>query len=206
MEERKDQKRPESERPKLKRNSERLEVLEALSTIASMNFYGYKDTWGNNIDRGLRSDKGDLPKGYNGKQQIDGSNFQIISDVMILKYHSDATTNEVHSAGKGKYEEKIKDTMNANADFIKEQFRQITGKTLKLEQLGEPHIEFVYMNRRRSWVEANMRFRIGNLAIDKDNEMTGEVEDSPSKLNESFDLGNWLRAHKEDGYRRIMED
>jgi len=205
------EKRPASPRPELKHNNETLEVLKALGQISGNNHHGAIDKQYDKLDRGLRSDSGDMPTGYQGKELIDAFDFRVFSDILVLNYHTEATTKDVHKNGKGKYEEEIKGVMQANIDFIKKRFKEITGKELQLTSMGEPNMLFDYMNTHRSWLRAQWKFKIGNLKSISSEELTGEYHDdirgiTGQGLEESFDLGAWINSTREDRYKNLLDD
>jgi hypothetical protein len=171
----------------LKRNPF-LEILKVLGQVQGMNYTGAIDSDGNPVDRGLKSDGEITPRNEFGRQLADGFNFSMLGDILILKYHGETTLKALHGMGLKKYEADIVDVMRSNMKFVQTEYQKIAGSALSLKEVGEPLVQFEYINKQRSFVLGNMKFQIKNLS------KMVETDDEAEKM---FHFDSWFKRDQD---------
>lgn len=168
-------------------SAEVLEIVRGISTVLANTYDGALDENGNPVEIGLSREQGDP---ILDKRIIDGFNGSIQGNNLIIKYQSEIHLKEVHGGG---FEEEIAQKMQDIANYIKKEYKKVTGNSLTLtKEDKEPDILVQSISRIRSWVQANQKFKIGGIPDQP--EMGTTVEE---RLNTAFK--NWLGMGK-DGF------
>jgi hypothetical protein len=110
---------------------------------------------------------------------MDGFQGSIQSNNLIIKYQSEIHLKEVHG---GKFEGEIAQRMQDIANYIKKEYKKVTGNSLTLtKEDKEPHVLVQSSSRIRSWVQATQRFKIGGIP---DQPQMGKTVEE--RLNDTF--------------------
>ena len=110
-----------------------LEIIRGISQAAANAYDGALDEDGNRIEIGLRREEGHL---VHDSRLMDGFKVKFHGNVLRVTYQSDIKLREVHS---GRFEDEILQTINNAANFLKKEYKVITGKSLSLTPDGEIH-------------------------------------------------------------------
>ncbi len=165
-------------------------ILSTLGEIKGMTHFSHYTSSDDKKKTGLQMDK-EKRTDHQGWELIDGFNFNVAGNILILRYHAQEDLEFVNSFEKiDQYHDHVVDIMNDNMKFIKDKFKEISDKELRLKLLGEPKVELTYYNRNRSWVTGYMRFKISNLT-DEDLE---QEEDNPDKRFD--DRSDWFNKFR----------
>jgi len=157
-------------------SAEVLEIVRGISTVLANTYDGALDENGEPIKTGLRREEGDP---ILDKRIIDGFNGSIQGNSLIIKYHGEIHLKEVHG---GKFEDEIAQRIQDIANYIKKEYKKVTGNALTLtKEDKEPDVLVQSMSRIRSWVQANQKFKIGGIP---DQPQMGKTVDE--RLNDTF--------------------
>jgi hypothetical protein len=166
--------------------SELMEFLETIGKIQGMNHMGAREQDGSKMDRGLVSDSDVIPRNVHGGQMVDGFNFAVDGDQLVIKYQGLTNLDDFNSKN-GKYEEYIIGIMKKNANWIKAKYKDFTGKSIILKDMPKsiPVVRFEYRNAHQAMVYGAIRFEIANFP--------GKKVDN---MDEEFSFEESLRAFR----------
>lgn len=157
-------------------SAEVLEIIRGISTVLANTYDGALDENGEPISVGLRREEGNP---IIDRRIIDGFNGSIQGNNLIIKYHGEIHLKEVRS---GKFEDEIAQRMQDIANYIKKEYKKVTGNSLTLtKEDKEPDVFVQTISRIRSWVQANQKFKIGGIP---DQPETGKTVEE--RLNDTF--------------------
>jgi len=91
---------------------------------------------------------------------IDGFKVKFIGDRLQINYEADIRLKDVYAKG---FEEECERRIEGIADFLKKEFKTITGKQLRLSPEGEAVCFVQNTSRVRTFVMAHKLFKIGGL-------------------------------------------
>ena len=146
-----------------------LEIIRGVSQAAANAYDGALDPDGNPIEIGLSREEGHLVK---DTRLIDG-----------FTYQSDIKLKGVYANG---FESDIIATINKAANFLKKEYKRITGDTLTLTKLDDYDVMVQQTSRIRSFVNAHCNYRVGGL------DETVEVEETDRERTVDDAIKNWL--------------
>ncbi len=130
---------------------------------------------------------------------MDGFNVKFYGNMMCLTYQSDIQLKEVYAAG---FESDTDQRLTDIAEWLKKEYKKITGNSVELTEEGEIDIRVENSSRVRTWVLAKKHYRVGGLdeAMNDDNRgSTNPVERSwESFLNQ----GGWKGARPSNDTRK----
>lgn len=157
-------------------SAEVLEIIRGISTVLANTYDGALDEEGNPITVGLRREEGNP---IIDRRIIDGFNGSIQGNNLIIKYQSEIHLKEVHG---GKFEDEIAQKMQDIANYIKKEYKKVTGNSLTLtKEDKDPDVFVQSISKIRSWVQANQKFKIGGLP---EAEQLGKTVEE--RLNDTF--------------------
>jgi len=107
----------------------------------------------------------------------DGFGVKIAGDQLRINYESNVSLTSVYAAG---FEEECERKLQQIADFIKKEYKTITGKSLSLSPQGEAHCLVQNTSRVRTFVMAHKFYKIGGM---KDITTLGEAVSDPLSVN-----------------------
>ena len=169
-----------------------LEVIRGISQALAYSYDGgHKESYtddGESHSFGLKREEGDP---LLDKRVMDGFKVKISGDSLCIHYHSEVQLKDVHSRD---FESDLEKMINDIANFIKKEYKKVTGDTLTLT--AQEELEAIVQNtsRVRSWVQAHRWYKIGGL---KDVTPVGEA--SEERLDKS--VRDWLSLGKNDTAR-----
>ena len=111
----------------------------------------------------------------------DGFGVKIIGDMLQINYECNVRLKDVYSNG---FEEDCERKLQAIAEFLKKEFRAITGSTLSLTPQGECKSIVQHTSRVRTFVMAHRLYKINGM---QGVETLGEaIEDSMDVKYQKF--------------------
>jgi len=133
----------------------------------------------------LRREEGDA---LIDQRVIDGFNVKFYGDIMCLTYQSDVQLKEVYAGG---FEEEIDQRMTDIADYLKKEYKKITGNSVTLTEEGEVDVFVQNSSRVRTWVEAKKHFKVGGLSKDMNDDNSGSTNPVEANWKSFLDQGGW---------------
>ena len=147
-----------------------LEIIRGISQVVSNAYDGALDADGEPVKIGLKREEGDP---ILDKRVMDGFKVRFSGPMLIISYHSEVDISKTHgNTFEGEVEKMIQDIAN----FLKKEYKKITGNTLSLTKQGEVHAHLEYMNRIRCWVTANCSYKIGGIDEVEENGLPSEEQ------------------------------
>ena len=133
------------------------EILQGIAQAAANAYDGALDDKGEPIKVGLSREEGHL---IHDSRIIDGFKVKIQADKLIVLYHGDITTKDVHG---GKFEDEMQSMINDVVKFLKKEYKKITGNSLTLTKDGDVDVMVQKVSNVRTFVQANGTYKIGGL-------------------------------------------
>ena len=90
----------------------------------------------------------------------DGFGVKIIGDRLQINYEANIRLKDVYAGG---FEEECDRKLMSIADFLKKEYKSITGNTLSLTAEGECHCLVQHTSRVRTFVVSHRLFKIGGM-------------------------------------------
>ena len=137
-----------------------LEIIQGISQAAANAYDGAHDerfVTGDAKEIGLNRETGDA---IIDSRVSDGFGIKIIGDKLQINYEANVRLKDVYSGG---FEEECDRKLVAIADFLKKEFKVITGKSLSLTAEGECKCIVQNTSRVRTFVMAHRLFKIGGM-------------------------------------------
>lgn len=160
--------------------SKTLEIINGISQVLSMKYDCAHDSDGNPIKIGLNRE---VEKSYSRKpRMMDGYSARFHGDKMILSYQSDCKLKTLHNKD---FESDVDARLGDIVNFIKKEYRKVTGNSLTLKPLGEVEILAQYLSRVRTTYTAQKMYEIGGTEADVNEQESEErLEDTFKKFLE----------------------
>jgi hypothetical protein len=124
---------------------------------------------------------------------IDGFGVKFIGDMLQINYEADIRLKDVYAQG---FEEECDRRIHGIADFLKKEYKSITGKQLRLTPHGEVTCFVQNTSRVRTFVMSHKLFKIGGL---KNVDTLGEGVIDPMAVN-------YYKFLEEGGFDNTQED
>jgi len=134
---------------------------------------------------GLKREEGDSVL---ESRDVDGFTVRFRGDKLVIMYQSDIKLKEVHANG---FENDISNMINNVANYLKKEYKKITGDALTLTKDGDPDILVQSISQRRSYVCGTCEYKIGNM-----NGTVAVEEGSSSKERLDKITKDWLSYNK----------
>lgn len=147
------------------------EIIQGLSQAAANAYDGALDESGEPIQAGLQREEGSP---LLDSRVMDGFKVRFAGDMMCLSYHSEVKLKEVYTAG---FESDVEDRMMEVVGWLKKEYRRITGNSVNLTKEGEVDMRVENSSRVRSWVIAQLSFRVGGLTEEMNNKTGSKALD-----------------------------
>jgi hypothetical protein len=167
-----------------------LDIIKGISQAAANAYDGSHDARynadGEERNAGLRREEGDAVL---DSREIDGFNVRFEGNKLRVLYHAEIKLKETHN--KNKFENDIAATVNDVANYLKREYKKVTGDTLTLTKEGEVDILVQHISNVRSTCQANCAYKIGGLG-----ETVEVAEGSNSKERLDQVTKNWLAYNK----------
>lgn len=137
-----------------------LEIIQGINQAAANAYDGAHDERFVNGDAkeiGLEREKGDP---IIDSRISDGFGVKIIGDMLQINYEANIRLKDVYANG---FEEECDRKIMAISDFLKKEFRTITGSVLSLTPQGECKCIVQHTSRVRTFVMAHRLFKINGM-------------------------------------------
>ena len=137
-----------------------LEIIQGINQAAANAYDGAHDerfVTGDAKEIGLNRETGDP---IIDSRVSDGFGIKIIGDKLQINYEANVRLKDVYPGG---FEEECDRKLVAIADFLKKEFKVITGKSLSLTAEGECKCIVQHTSRVRTFVMAHRLFKIGGM-------------------------------------------
>ena len=139
-----------------------LDIIRGISQAAANAYDGSHDERynadGESRKAGLRREEGDPVL---ESRQIDGFTVRFHGDKLNILYHSEIKLKETHD--KNRFESTIAANINDIANYLKREYKKITGDALTLTKQDEPDILVQHISNIRSLCQANCMYKVGGL-------------------------------------------
>jgi len=155
-----------------------LEIIRGISQAAANGYDGALDDKGEPISVGLKREDGDP---IVDSRVMDGFSVRMHGNILKLTYQSEIKLQDVHDKN---FESDIEQTLQDIANFLKKEYKKVTGNTLSLTSQGECTVLVQNTSKVRVFIVANKDYKIGNIA-DVDS-VKGEAKDSIDAKFKSF--------------------
>ena len=162
-------------------------VIQGISQALSKNYDGAFEETGmmdfydgaerDYVKVGLNREKVDNINIDSRAELMDGFGCQFHGNHLIVKYHGEVNMKDLHRNGPKKFENEIEQKFNDIANFIKKEYKKVTGKALKLTSAGDADSLIQRLSNVRNWVQSSKRYKIG--AVD-----ALEVEDNEERSSD----------------------
>ena len=94
------------------------------------------------------------------RRVMDGFGVKFHGPILRITYQAETRLKEVQDKGfEGEIEQRLQDIAN----FLKKEYKAVTGDTLTLTREGEPHVLVQRISNYRTDVQAHCDYRIGGL-------------------------------------------
>jgi len=133
------------------------EIIQALSQAAANAYDGAMTEDGEMIKAGLAREEGNP---LLDKRVMDGFGVKFYGNMMCLSYMSEVTLKEVYANG---FEADVEQRMAEVVKFLKKEAKKVNGTNVSLTKDGEIDIRVENSSRVRSWVTAQMHYKIGGM-------------------------------------------
>ncbi len=137
-----------------------LEIITGINQAAANAYDGSHDerfTAGDAKKIGLSREDG-CP--INDSRVSDGFGVKIVGDMLQINYEANVSLSSVYAVG---FEEECERRLQAIADFLKKEYKVITGKSLSLSPQGEAQCLVQNTSRVRTFVTAHKMYKIGGM-------------------------------------------
>jgi len=139
-----------------------LDIIKGISQAAANAYDGSHDARytadGEERSPGLRRETGDSVL---DTREIDGFKIRFEGDKLRVLYHAEVKLKETHD--KSKFENDIAATVNDVANYLKREYKKVTGDALTLTKEGEVDILVQHISNVRSSCQANCSYKIGGM-------------------------------------------
>jgi len=136
---------------------------------------------------GLKREEGDP---ITDSRVMDGFKVRISGPKLIVSYHSELSIKSFHNS---KLDEEIERIYKDIVNYLKKEYKVITGNTIALKADGPADIFLQNMSRIRTWCQCQKVYTIGGL---KDVEGVGENLPGDSKEKLRTAIEKWLETGK----------
>ena len=168
-----------------------LDIIKGISQAAANSYDGAHaanyNAEGEDNNVGLRRETGDAVL---DSREMDGFKIRFEGDKLRVLYHAEIKLKETHD--RNKFENDISATINDVANYLKREYKKVTGNTLTLTKQGEVDILVQHISNVRTACQANCSYKIGGLGDTVD-----VLEGSSSKDRLDQITKNWLTYNKQ---------
>jgi len=166
------------------------DIVKGISQAAANGYDGALDEEGNKLQVGLMRDK-ETP--IQDKRVMDGFGVTFSGNNMTINYHREVANKEVMD---NSLKTEVESSIAEVANFLKKEYKKITGETLSLKKLPGDVIGNVQSTSRvRSWVQASCQYEIQGA----DDRQADETRDVDSAIKSFLEMGkNAKRPENEE--------
>tara|TARA_R110000824_G_scaffold61167_2_gene162941 strand:- start:2064 stop:2594 length:531 start_codon:yes stop_codon:yes gene_type:complete len=159
-----------------------LEIIRGISQAAANGYDGALDDKGEPISIGLRREEGDP---IIDSRVIDGFSVRAHGNILKLTYQSEIKLQDVHDKN---FESDTEQTIQDIANFLKKEYKKVTGNALTLTPQGEAKILVQNTSKIRVFIVANKDYKIGNIG-DVDPVAGGSKDSVDAKFKSFLEQG-----------------
>jgi hypothetical protein len=167
-----------------------LEIVNGISQVLANTYDGALDENGEPVKIGLKREEGHP---ILDSRVMDGFKVRFHGNQMCIHYHSEIKLKDIYS---GRLEEDVEAMIDQIAQFLKKEYKKVTGKTLSLTAEGETKVIASNTSKIRVFVQAHRFYNIGGM--EGTDPVKGESTDSVDAKFKSFlDQGGWDKNNAE---------
>jgi len=135
------------------------------------------------IKIGLKREKGN-PTLHSRQGEMDGFGVKITKNVMMITYNTEVLIRDIHNmGGVEKYQDEMSQMMGNIVNYLKKEYKKLTGNTLKLTKVGEPDTLIQPLSKMRNIVQSYCFYRIGGLPAEHEQ---GQVKTTPEYMKSLY--------------------
>ena len=134
-----------------------LDVIRGIAQAAASMYDGALDEKGEPIKIGLKREEGHPVL---DSRTMDGCKIKINGNQLVVNYQSDIKLKDVHANG---FESDMNQTCQDIANWLKKQYKKVTGETLTLKSQGDCDVMVQQTSRVRVFVNAQKNYEITSL-------------------------------------------
>ena len=167
-----------------------LEIVNGISQVLANTYDGAHDENGEPIKIGLKREEGHP---ILDSRVMDGFKVKFYADSLCIHYHSEIKLKDIYS---GRLEEEVEAMIDQIAQFLKKEYKKVTGNNLSLTADGEVKVIASNTSKIRVFVQAHRVYKIGG--IEGTDPVVGESVDSVDAKFKSFlEQGGWDKNNAE---------
>lgn len=134
-----------------------LDIIRGIAQAAGNSYDGALDDKGEPVKIGLKREEGNP---LLDSRTMDGFKIRCHGTKLLVSYQSDIKLKDVH---KGNFESEMEITMGNIIKHLKKQYRNATGKALKLTSEGDVEVLVQSTSKVRVFACCNKTYKIGGL-------------------------------------------
>jgi hypothetical protein len=161
-----------------------MEVIQGIMQAAANGYDGARDSDGSVKKTGLKRDE-EVP--IRDKRVIDGFAVKLHGgNKLCVTYTTEVLSSELLKS-KGKYEDSLLQTVTDVVEFLKKEYRSVTGSSLSLKELKDmkPEFDVIQTSRVRTEVKVKCHYEVNGLP-----DTSNEKDSYREKLLKGMD--KWL--------------
>ena len=163
------------------------DIVKGISQAAANAYDGAHDATlqadGRAREVGLKRENGHF---ITDRRVMDGFGVKFHGPILRINYQAETRIKEVQDKGfEGEIEQRLQDIAN----FLKKEYKAVTGDTLALTREGEPHILVQRISNYRTDVQAHCDYRIGGLTGVEDVSAGSDKERLDKSIRDFLALG-----------------
>jgi hypothetical protein len=139
-----------------------MDIIQGISQVMANSYDGARDEEGKKKDTGLKRDE---EVGIRDSRVIDGFTVKIHDgNKMCITYTTEVLARDLLS-NKGKYQDMLLQNVADIANYIKKEYRKVTGQSLSLAEIKstKTEMEVIQTSRIRTEVKVIVDYEIGGL-------------------------------------------
>ncbi len=139
-----------------------LEIIQGISQVMANSYDGAKDEDGKIKEAGLKRDE---EVSIKDKRVVDGFTIRMHSgNKMCVAYTTEVLAKDILES-KGKFEDMLLQNVADIVEYIKKEFKKVTGNSLSLSEIKEtePTMEVIQTSRIRTEAKIIAHYEIGGL-------------------------------------------
>ncbi len=155
-----------------------LEIVNGISQVLANTYDGALDENGEPIKIGLKREEGHP---ILDSRVMDGFKVKFHGDLLCIHYQSEIKLKDIYS---GRLEEDVEAMIDQIAQFLKKEYKKVTGNTLSLTAEDEVKVVASNTSKIRTFVQAHRFYKIGGM--EGTDPVKGESADSVDAKFKSF--------------------
>lgn len=154
-----------------------LEIIRGLAQAASNAHDGAMDDKGEPVNVGLQRDE-EIP--ITDRRVVDGFTVKFAGNMLFLKYQTEILIKDVHRKD---FEGECAGYLKTILNFLKKEYKSVTGKTVALTKDGEQEVLVQNVSRVRTLVTATQAYKIGGIdAEPEEDDLQTKLDDAVKKF------------------------